>query len=248
MTISTIDPAAPADNDPAGDGDNQIRALKQALVNQFAGQAGDLFDIPVIAGPRALNAVSLKADQADLDAVDARVSTLETNDGTQDTNITDALNRIAAIEADYTTSSQAAGAAWPVGSIFISYDGNSPTAKGLPGNWSAVGDGRVLIGSAAGHGGQSGNSNHTITLTSSQLPPHKHTHTSYREDAGTTAASTPSYAYASPSRSFNSHKSGRDASSAEWAEFNTDEGIGLGGASINIQPDSLIVRFYRRTS
>lgn len=248
MTISTIDPAAPADNDPAGQGDDQLRAFKQAVVDQFAGQAGDLYDIPVTAGPRSLNAVDDKANQTDLDAVDARVSTLETNDGTQDTNITDHENRIAAIEADYTTASQAAGSAWPVGSIFVSLDGGTPASKGLPGNWSAVGDGRVLIGAASGHGGQSGNANHQVSLSVGQIPPHKHAHTTYREDSSQGASTTPAYAYTSPSRSLVHHRAGRDQSSSEWAEFNTDEGIGTGTTPVNVQPDSLIVRFFERTS
>jgi len=98
MTISTIDPATPDPNAVAGLGDDEIRTLKTAIVNQFAGQAGDLYDIPVTAGPRALNAVDTKADQADLDAIDARVSTLETNDGTQDTSIADHESRITTIE------------------------------------------------------------------------------------------------------------------------------------------------------
>jgi hypothetical protein len=247
MTISTIDPATPDPNAVAGLGDDEIRTLKTAIVNQFAGQVGDLYDIPVTAGPRALNAVSTKADQADLDALDARVSTLETTQGTQDAAIVAIDARLTSVESDYTTLAAALGAAWPVGAIYISADNVNPASKGLPGTWTAVGDGRFLFGGPAV--GTTGGAN-SVQLTESNLPQHKHQHTTFREDSGNTAASTPSYAYTSPNQAFNSHKSGRDASSAEWAEFNTDEGVNLSASPdpINTQPAYLTVRFFQRTA
>jgi len=247
MTISTIDPATPLDSDPAGQGDDQIRTLKQAIVDQFAGQAGDLYDIPVTAGPRSLNAVDSKADQADLDAIDARVTVNEGNIGTLQTESTDYESRISAIEADYTTAAQAGALAWPVGSLFISADGGTPTSKGLPGTWSVVGDGRMLMGDPV-TGTEAGSN--SVTLVEGNLPEHKHTSVSYREDAGTTAASTPAYVFTNPARAFSSFKSGRDASSAEWAEWNTDGGVNLTGSpsAVDVTNAHLTVRFYRRTA
>ncbi len=244
MTISTIDPATPDPNGVAGLGDDELRALKQALVNQFAGQAGDLYDIPITAGPRALNAVSTKADQSAVNALDARVSTLETTTTTQQNQINDLLTRVGNIESDYTTNAQALGGAWPVGSLFVSYDGASPSAKGIPGTWAAVGDGRVLLGSATT--GVTGGSN-SLTLSAANLPPHKHQYPTPREDSPLTG-SVPAVHRTSPATSFSSMKQGTNASKSEYALFNTDEGVGLSGTAADITPAHITVRFYRRTA
>lgn len=245
MTISTIDPATPLDSDVAGQGDDQLRAFKAAIVNQFAGEAGDLYDIPVTVGPRSLNLVNDKANQSDLDTTDANVATNTTDIGTLQTESLDYESRISAIEADYTTLSQAAGAAWPVGSLFISADGGTPTAKGLPGTWAVVGDGRVLLGDPTT--GTLGGSN-TVTLAEDEIPPHKHQHSTYREDSGVQGV-IPAEFRTSPTTTFASHLSGRSNSSGEFAIFNTDEGINTVGNPVTLpEPLHLTVRFYERTA
>lgn len=173
MTISNIDPATPANNTPAGLGDDQIRALKQAIVDQFPGVTGDDFDTPLTVGPRTINTIPDKADQADLTALDSRVSTNELAILAQASTFTDQETRIAAIEADYTTQEQAENAAWPVGSIFISADGQTPTQKGIAGTWSLVGEDRFLFGGTAGQAGATGGSNNK-TLAAANLPAHRH--------------------------------------------------------------------------
>ncbi len=244
MTISNLDPNVPDPDDPAGVTDDELRNIKTQLIAQFAGEPGDLYDIPITVGPRALNAVATKANQADLDALDARVSTLETSDGLQNVTLADHESRIAAIEGDYTTASEAGNLAWPVGSIFISADGANPTAKGLPGTWSAVGDGRVLLGSPTT--GVTGGSN-SVTLSDNQLPPHKHQHTTSREDSALTGT-IPAVHRTNPNTTFSSHKQGTNASKSEYSLFNTDEGVGLNGDPVDITPAHLTVRFYQRTA
>ena len=243
MTINSIDPLTPDANAVAGLGDDEIRALKLAITSQFVGEVGDLYDIPITAGPRALNAVADKADQADLDAVIADLDTVETQQGLNVAAIVDHEARIAAIEGDYTTASEAAQTAWPVGSLFVSADGGAPNAKGIPGTWVVVGDGRVLLGDPT-TGVEAGSM--SVTLAEGDLPAHKHQHSSYRENSGVTAL--PSVYSSDPAQTFSSHLAGRDASSAEFAIFNTDEGIGLDADPVDITPAHLTVRFYRRTA
>lgn len=244
MTISNIDPLTPGINDVAGQGDDQIRALKGDLVNQFQGEVGDLYDIPILVGPRSLNLVNEKADQADLDATDANVATNTTQIGLNTTAITDQEVRLAAIEADYTTADQAGNIAWPVGSLFISADGGTPTAKGLPGTWTVVGDGRVLLGDPT-TGTEAGANE--VTLTAAQIPQHQHKHTGGR-DAGTTGA-LPSYA-TNPPTPFNEWKTGSNSTNARYAEMNTDQGIGLQATPdpVDVRGAHLTVRFYERTA
>jgi hypothetical protein len=246
MTISTIDPATPDPNAVAGLGDDELRALKGAITNQFQGQAGDLYDIPITAGPRAINAVSTKADQATVDALDARVSTNETNIITLTNQGNNQESRIAAIEADYTTAAQAGAIAWPVGSLFVSADGGTPSAKGLPGTWAVVGDGRVLLGDPT-VGTEAGSNN--VTLAAANIPQHKHQYPTFREDSGLTG-NVPAVHRTSPATSFSSVKAGRDASSQEYAIFNTDNGVGLSASptAIDVRGAHLTVRFYRRTA
>lgn len=244
MTISTIDPATPDANAIAGLGDDELRALKSALTNQFQGQVGDLYDIPITSGPRALNAVADKADQSAVDAIDARVSSLETNDGLQDGTLSDHETRISTLEGSATTLADALDGAWPIGSLFVSADGGTPSAKGIPGTWSVVGDGRFLLGGTpvATTGGAS-----QVSLTAAQLPPHKHTHSVHRHLSGNTGTA-PSYAWQNPGQAFSSHRGGTNSPNDEYAEFNTDSGQGLNGSPVDIMPPYLRVRFYRRTA
>lgn len=77
MTIDTIDPGQPDPNDPAGQGDDQLRDFKQDIVDTFpqapTATPTDPWDIPLEVGPRAVNDVINKATTADLAATDAQV-------------------------------------------------------------------------------------------------------------------------------------------------------------------------------
>lgn len=247
MTISTIDPATPDPGDPAGAGDDQIRALKSALVNQFAGQAGDLFDIPITVGPRAINAVGTKADQSAVDAVAADVSAnglaisaLQSEDSSLDARITALENA--------TPVADALEAAWPVGSVFVSFDGGTPTAKGLPGTWSAVGDGRVLLGGTTGFGTTGGSM--SVNLSIAQLPAHGHP---FRidEDIESSVSSTQSPKnggfVVSPSALNPATTVGPNNGTTSSTE---GEQIGAAGSGdpVDITPAHVVVRFFQRTA
>jgi len=247
MTISTIDPSTPDPGDPAGAGDDQIRDFKAAIVNQFAGTAGDLFDIPVVVGPRALNAVGDKADQSAVDAVAADVaanalaiSALQSEDSSLD-------GRITALE-NATPVADALDAAWPVGSVFISYDGGTPTAKGLPGAWSDFGDGRVLLGGSSGFGGTGGSMSRTLTIA--QLPAHGHP---YRiDDDVETSVQSPQSPKNGGIVISPGVVSGTSTVGPNNGTTSATEGSQIGAAgngdAIDTTPAHVVVRFFRRTS
>ena len=56
-TISGLNPLWPDDDDFVIEGDNSIRLIKSVLKSQFTGVTGDLWDVILTVGPRALNAV-----------------------------------------------------------------------------------------------------------------------------------------------------------------------------------------------
>lgn len=247
MTINNIDPAAPDANDPAGQGDDQIRALKNNISDTFT-QApvdtpSDAWDIPLAVGPRELAKIPNKAEQADLDSLDVRV-------GVNESAVSDHESRITVNEADIATLQGQVitlDEAWPIGSIFISGDGGTPTSKGLPGNWAAIGVGRFLIGGASGFGGTGGAM--TVELNELNLPQHKHQVSMVREDS-LNGGSPPATYFTSPNQAFNTHRAGRDASGDNWAIFNTDEGANLlaDPDDVNIENANLVVAFYQRSS
>lgn len=255
MTIDTIDPAQPDPNDPAGQGDDQLRALKQVIQDTFpqvpVSTPADPWDIVLAVGPRALNDVINKATNADLTALDVRV-------GVNELAIADHEGRITTNEAaiaTFDTPANILDAAWPVGSIFISADGGTPTAKGIPGSWAAVGDGRFLIGSASGHGGTGGSS--SVSLTAENLPVHKHTFPlpSKNGDIPGTWVSDGKGEYAqNPVRFLLSSRVGEDANETRWSATNTSDGADytpapLNGDAVTLpEPLNLIVRFFERTA
>ncbi len=242
--IQDLDPNAPDPNDVAGVTDDELRALKATLQDQFTGNGPDPYDIPIVVGPRALNAVEAKADQADLDATNANVATNTTNIGLNAAAIAANTIVIDAIVADYTTAQEAFDLAWPVGSMWISADGGSPASKGMLGTWGVVGDGRVLLGDPITGGTGGANS---VTLTAAQMAPHKHTHVTPRHQSGI-SGDVPSYADSNPARSFNQMRQGTNSPNNQYAEWNTDEGIGVSAAPVDITPAHLTVRFYQRTA
>jgi hypothetical protein len=174
MSISTIDPSTPDANEPVGDGDNQIRALKAAIVNQFVGGPGDLYDAPITVGPRAINGLPNKANQSDLTALTSRVSVNELAILSQAAVFTSQGARITALEnAGYVTAAASLNASWPIGSVFISYDGSSPTSKGLPGAWERFADGRLLLGAEDPSVNRTAGANQ-VTVGTANMPSHRH--------------------------------------------------------------------------
>ncbi len=250
--IEGLDPSTPDPNDVAGITDDELRNLKLVLQDQFAGEAGDLYDIPITVGPRSLNLVNDKANQTDLDATDANVATNTTQIGLNTSAIVDHEARISAIEADYTTGQQAIAAAWPVGSVFVAIDGVNPSSKGFPGTWAAVGDGRMLLGAAVGFGNEEGTDQ--LTLSVNELPPHKHTHAlpSKNGDNTNNTPFTDEY-YQNPGRFNTQSRVGADGNTSGWSTQNTSDGQdgspALAGDPITLPtPPHVVVRFYQRTA
>jgi hypothetical protein len=242
MTIDTIDPATPDPNDVAGQGDDEIRAFKQVIVDTFpqapTATPADPWDIVLQVGPRALNDVVNKATDADLAALDVRV-------GVTELAIVDHETRISTNEGDI-LALQNAPNPWPDGSLFVSASGASPTTLGIAGTWVARGDGRVLMGQASGFGGNAGTDQ--LSLAEAEIPPHKHQHTTFREGSGVFGL-VPAVYRTSPATDTGNHFAGRDGSSDEWIAFNTDEGINTVGDAITLpEPPNFIVRFFERTA
>ena len=254
MTINTIDPSTPDPNDPVGQGDDEIRALKQAIADTFpqtpVSTPTDPWDIPLQVGPREINAITDLATNADLLALDVRV-------GAAELNINNNISRITILEAfaatagsAFTSLEDALEAAWPVGSLHISADGLNPSTKGIPGTWNPIGDGQFLRGSVNDFGVSGGNDSNQVTLIEANLPQHKHGHTTYREDSGMQTALLDPVFFTNPARLPASHMAGRDASSAEFTIFNTDFGVNLSPTPdpIDVSPSFVNVRFFERVA
>lgn len=248
MTISAIDPSTPDPGDPAGAGDDQIRALKANIVSQFAGTAGDLFDIPITVGPRAINAVGDKADQSALNAAIANISAnalaisgLQSADTALDARITALENA--------TPVADALNAAWPVGSVFVSYDGGTPSAKGLPGTWSAFGDGRVLLGESSGFGSTGGAMSRTLSIAN--LPAHGHPF-AFDQDVESTVQSPQSPKTGgfviSPGIQGPVGISTAHNGAASGGVEGRQIGAAGSGTAVDTTPAHVVVRFFRRTA
>ena len=245
MTINTIDPSTPDPDGVAGQGDDEIRAFKQVIADTFpqapVSTPADPWDIVLAVGPRALNDVINKATNSDLAALDVRV-------GVNELAVVDHENRITSLEAQVAaldTKADILAAAWPVGSLYVAFDGQSPSSKGIPGTWTTMGNGRFLLNATSGFGNNVGTN--ALNLTAANIPAHKHTHTSFREASGQTGL-IPSVYRTNPTAT-SSHLAGRDASSDEWAIYNTDSGIGTIGSTITLPtPFAINVRFYRRSA
>lgn len=245
MTLSLIDPATPTDDQPAGLGGAEFRALKSAIQAQFPGTESDPFNIALTVGPRALNAVSSKADQSGLDATQAQADANSLSIAQINALLGSYVARIAALEgAGYVTAAQAANAAWPVGSIFIAYDGNTPTSKSLPGTWARIADGQVLLGADSGYGTTGGTM--SKTLAEANLPAHRHL---ILTNTGVNNGPTPT---ANTSVQKNDQRGGGDLGwtlSAQADEPTLGRTSQTGsGTAVDITPAHIKVGIYRRTA
>ena len=60
--IEELDPTRPADTETAGEADDHLRLLKSTINNTFLGSVGDLWDIGLATGPRAIDAFDGRLD------------------------------------------------------------------------------------------------------------------------------------------------------------------------------------------
>lgn len=248
VAITDLNPAIPDGDQPAGNGDDEIRRIKQALRDIFAGSSGDLWDTPLNVGPRALETISDKVGTTAFNALEARVSVNELAIVTQGNTFTDLGSRVTALEnAGYVTSAQAVAAslaaAWPVGSIFIGHDNSTPNAKGLPGTWSQISNGQFLrnAGTAGGTGGAN-----TYTLSVSQLPAHKHKMFDDTESSTEGLTPTSVVAWRGDYGSNRTYSMARIPSGG--AAVHGETAAAGSGNSIDNQPSYLNVKIWRRTA
>ena len=119
------------------------------------------------------------------------------------------------------------GHAYPVGSIYTSVVATNPNTLLSVGVWSAIGEGRVLLGAGGGYAAGATGGTATETLTLAQIP--AHTHTSPWPDI--TGGGSESNVY-----SYDNGGSSRNTGTA-----------GGGQSHNNLQP-YLVVYMWKRTS
>ena len=137
---------------------------------------------------------------------------------------------IAAIPA--LTAAAVNGLAYPVGSIYTSVVATNPNSLLGVGSWSAMGQGRVLMGAGGSYGAGSQGGTATETLSIAQIPSHNHGYTGQFGDSDADGGSDRSSSVGAA----NSHPiiTGLNAR-------------GSGQAHNNLQP-YLVVYMWKRTS
>jgi hypothetical protein len=245
MTLNLIDPAAPENEEPAGLGAQELRSLKAAILAQFAGSVSDPYNIPVTVGPRALNLVPTKADASDLAETQAQADANSLAIGTIAGTIATMQATIATILSTQISVEDALEAAWPVQSVFMSYDGSTPASKGFPGSWTRFADGKVLLGAEDPATGREGGSM-SKTLAEANLPAHRHfvvKNQSQSNGADVSAVNTVVWRDTRGGGDLGYTMSGNGAD----ADIGRSGPTGSGTA-IDITPAYVKVAFYRRTA
>ena len=119
------------------------------------------------------------------------------------------------------------GHAYPVGSIYTSVVATNPNTLLGVGVWSAIGEGRVLLGAGGGYTAGATGGTATETLTTSQIPSHTH-YSGWRTGSGDGSA-------------------GQYATLHEGPSSVQTGSAGSGAAHNNLQP-YLVVYMWKRTS
>ena len=125
------------------------------------------------------------------------------------------------------TAAAVNGLAYPVGSIYTSVVATNPNSLLGVGSWSAMGQGRVLMGAGGSYGAGSQGGTATETLSLAQIPSHTH-YSGWRTGSGTGSAGQYATLHEGPS------------------SVNTGA-AGSGSAHNNLQP-YLVVYMWKRTS
>ena len=136
-----------------------------------------------------------------------------------------ATTAIAAIPA--VTAAIINGHAYPVGSIYTSVVATNPNTLLSVGVWSAIGQGRVLLGAGGGYTAGDTGGTATETLTLSQIPSHTH-YSGWKTGSGDGSA-------------------GQYATLHEGSASVQTGSAGSGAAHNNLQP-YLVVYMWKRTS
>jgi len=136
-----------------------------------------------------------------------------------------ATTAIAAIPA--VTAAIINGHAYPVGSIYTSVVATNPSTLLSVGVWSAIGQGRVLLGAGGGYTAGATGGTATETLTLSQIPSHTH-YSGWKTGSGAGSG-------------------GQYATLHEGSASVQTGSAGSGAAHNNLQP-YLVVYMWKRTS
>ena len=141
----------PTGTDNKNQGDDHIRNIKRAIVDQFSGISGDS------------GSGSVTANAAELNKMDGCTAS------------TSNLNALTGIDNILTT---VFNAIYPVGSIYESTVGTNPNTLFAGTSWSVFGQGKMLVGLDSGDDDFNSTSDtggfKTVTLTTDQMPQHNH--------------------------------------------------------------------------
>ena len=122
--------------------------------------------------------------------------------------------------------------AYPVGSIYMSVMATSP-ADIFGGTWEALDQGRVLIGAGSAHPAGETGGTETVTLTTAQIPSHKHT-ASFSGDCDSAGSHSHDFSEATfsiPSGGGHSHGRGTmNITGGGFSVFNEADSKGQSGA------------------
>ena len=141
-TIADLVVANPLVEDKVHEGPNHFWLIKRVLKNVFPGAGGQGFNKPILANEDDLNCIE-GCSTTEPDGVNWRLKNFIINIKAALTIID---NRLTAIES----GGGAGQAAWPVGSIFISYSDQNPAVLLGFGTWTRTAGGRVIVGVADG--------------------------------------------------------------------------------------------------
>ena len=133
-------------------------------------------------------------------------------------------------------------AIYPVGSIYISTNNNSPQ-NFLGGTWVRI-EGRFLLGAGSGYGAGSTGGEATHTLTTGEMPGHSHT---VRVYSGVTSGGY-SYVAKAGSNYVTSTSTSVTASGASYSVGNIGTGENGLGQAHNNMPPYLAVYIWKRTA
>ena len=133
-------------------------------------------------------------------------------------------------------------AIYPVGSIYISTNNNSPQ-NFLGGTWVRI-EGRFLLGAGSGYGAGSTGGEATHTLTTGEMPEHSHT---VRVYSGVTNGGY-SYVAKAGSNYVTSTSTGVTASGTSYSVGNMGTGENGSGRAHNNMPPYLAVYIWKRTA
>lgn len=173
MAFTNIDPTSPNGTDKKKFGDDQIRTLKQAVIDNLA----EISNYPASTKPALKTAIWTTATRPASDELIDRITGYNTDLGCEeyyDLASTSWQPKKASALAS-TGQSNLLLTIYPIGSIYMSTNNTSPATL-FGGTWEQIQDRFLLAaGSSYAAGTTGGEVNHTLTI--SEMPNHSHYYT-----------------------------------------------------------------------